>query len=82
MKALLDTNILLTYITGRIDPFTKECEQIIRMCSDGTLDGYVAFHTIFYVFKNYEIYDIIYYNILIFDREEIMNGNLQCYRHR
>ncbi len=46
MKVLLDANILLTFITGRIDRYSQECEQVIRLCADGSLDGYVAFHTL------------------------------------
>ena len=58
MKVLLDANILLTYITGRLDRYSQECEQVIRLCADGSLEGYVAFHTIsivWYVTKNIPI---------------------------
>ena len=58
MKVLLDANILLTFITGRMDRYSQECEQVIRLCADGSLDGYVAFHTlsiIWYVTKNLPI---------------------------
>lgn len=58
MKVLLDANILLTFITGRVDRYSHECEQVIRLCADGSLEGYVAFHTIsivWYVTKNLPI---------------------------
>ena len=58
MKVLLDANILFTYITGRVDRYSQECEQVIRLCADGSLEGYVAFHTlsiIWYVTKNLPI---------------------------
>ena len=52
MKILLDTNILLTYLSGREDPSTPACERIVRMCADGEIEGAVAFHslsTVWYV---------------------------------
>lgn len=58
MKVLLDANVLLTFITGRVDRYSQECEQVIRLCADGSLDGYVAFHTlsiVWYVTKNLPI---------------------------
>ncbi len=58
MKVLLDANILLTYVTGRVDRYSQECEQVIRLCAVGSLEGYIAFHTIsivWYVTKNLPI---------------------------
>ena len=52
MKVLVDTNIALNYVLGRDDPYSKESESIIKLCADGTLEGYIAFHslsTIWYV---------------------------------
>ena len=52
MRVLLDTNILMTYLSGREDRYSSECEKIIQMCSDDKIEGVVAFHslsTIWYV---------------------------------
>lgn len=52
MRVLLDTNILITYLSGRNDRYSSECEQIVQMCADERIDGVVAFHslsTIWYI---------------------------------
>ena len=46
MRILLDTNILVTYLSRREDPFSAECEKIIEMCSDEIVEGVVAFHSL------------------------------------
>lgn len=46
MAALLDTNVIITYITNREDRFRDECIKIMRMCADGSVDGYMAFHSL------------------------------------
>lgn len=46
MRALLDTNILITYLSGREDPYSAECEQIVKLCSDEAMEGVVAFHSL------------------------------------
>ena len=56
MRVLIDTNILLTYLSGREDRYSDECEKIIEMCSDGHIEGIVAFHslsTIWYVTRKF-----------------------------
>ena len=48
----------MTYINGRVDWYSQECEQVIRLCAGESLEGYVAFHTIsiiWYVTKNLPI---------------------------
>lgn len=52
MKVLIDTNIAITYISGRSDPFSTEIEEIMRLCASEEIDGFLAFHslsTIWYV---------------------------------
>ena len=52
MKVLIDTNVAITYISGRDDPFAAEIEQLMRMCAEGQIEGVLAFHslsTIWYV---------------------------------
>ena len=46
MKVLLDTNIIVTYLTKREDKYSKEIEIIMQKCIDKELDGYVAFHSL------------------------------------
>lgn len=52
MRILIDTNIAITYISGREDPFSSEAEQIMRLCAEEKIEGVLAFHslsTIWYV---------------------------------
>lgn len=52
MKVLIDTNVLLTYLSGREDQCSSACERIIQLCADERIEGVVAFHslsTIWYV---------------------------------
>jgi len=46
MDILIDTNVILNYITGRDDPFLESSIKIIELCSQKKLNGYVAFHSI------------------------------------
>ena len=46
MRVLLDTNILMTYLSGREDTYAAECEQIVQMCSDEAIEGVIAFHSL------------------------------------
>ena len=43
---LIDTNVLLNYLTSRPDPFLEQSVEIIRMCAEGQCTGYIAFHTL------------------------------------
>ena len=43
---LIDTNILLNYLTSRPDPYLEESVEVIRMCAAGECTGYMAFHTL------------------------------------
>ena len=52
MKVLIDTNVAITYITGREDAFSAEIEEIMRSCAEERMEGILAFHslsTIWYV---------------------------------
>lgn len=56
MVVLIDTNVLLNYITGREDQYSDESVQIIRLCADGQLEGVIAFHslsTIWYILRKW-----------------------------
>ena len=54
MDILCDTNVIMNYLTGRLDPFLESSEKVIELCSRKTLHGYIAFHslsTIWYVLR-------------------------------
>ncbi len=42
---LIDTNILLNYLTNRVDPYLEQSVEIVRKCAAGECTGYIAFHT-------------------------------------
>ena len=56
MVILIDTNVALDFLTMR-QPYYKEASDIIRICADEKVQGYIAFHSlpnIFYILrKNY-----------------------------
>ncbi len=47
---LIDTNILLNYITNREDPYLEQSVEIVRKCAIGECTGYIgipyAFHSL------------------------------------
>lgn len=46
MAVLIDTNVLLNYITNRNDKYINESIKIVKFCALGKLSGYIAFHTL------------------------------------
>ncbi len=55
--SLIDTNVLINFITKREDPYKNECFEIMKLCSENAFDGYIAFHSlsiIWYVIKRQE----------------------------
>ena len=46
MKILLDTNVIMTYLTGREDKYINESQIIMNKCIQKQLDGFVAFHSL------------------------------------
>lgn len=53
MKVLIDTNVLLDYLTGR-EPFIEDSRAVMRLCADKKLHGYMAAHSvpnIFYILR-------------------------------
>ncbi len=46
MVILIDTNILLNYITNREDDHLEQSIRIVEMCAKGECTGYIAFHTL------------------------------------
>ena len=54
---LIDTNVLLNYITGRSDPFSQESAEIVKMCACGDVTGYISFHslpTLWYILRKWD----------------------------
>ena len=46
LKILIDTNVAITYISGREDKYADECVAIVNYCANGKCDGYIAQHSI------------------------------------
>lgn len=47
MKVLIDTNVSLTYITGRdTDPDKESVGKFIELCMNETVEAYIAFHSV------------------------------------
>ncbi len=58
MKILLDTNVIMTYLTGCEDKYTQEAKIIMNKCKKKQLDGFVAFHSLsilWYLLRRYPI---------------------------
>lgn len=54
---LIDTNVLLNYLTNRDDPFKEQSVEVVRRCAQGDYIGYIAFHslsTIWYVLRKWD----------------------------
>ena len=43
---LIDTNVLLNYITNREDIYLEQSVEVVRKCAVGECTGYIAFHTL------------------------------------
>ena len=53
MVVLIDTNILVDYISKR-QPFFNDSSKVIKLCVDGVVDGCISAHTItnlFYILR-------------------------------
>ena len=46
LALLIDTNILLNYLTNRDDSYLEQSIEIVGMCASGECTGYIAFHTL------------------------------------
>jgi len=46
IKALIDANVAITFLTMREDSYTDEALQIMSLCSDRKIEGYLAFHSL------------------------------------
>ena len=53
MRALLDTNILIDYISLR-PPFTDDAQAVLKLCMEGQIEGCIAVHSVtnaFYILR-------------------------------
>lgn len=57
MRVLIDTNVLIDYMTHR-EQFFDEAKKIIGLCADNKIKGYIAAHSItdsFYIMRKYPL---------------------------
>lgn len=55
--SLIDTNVIINFITKRDDPYKNECLEIMKLCAENAFEGYIAFHSlsiIWYIIKKHE----------------------------
>lgn len=57
MVALIDTNVILNYITDREDRFRESSKKVMDLCSHGEVDGYIAFHSLSIIWYSLRIPD-------------------------
>lgn len=46
MKVLIDTNMVLTYVSGREDIYSESIDTIMRMCASEAIEGAIALHSL------------------------------------
>ena len=46
MRVLIDTNVALTYVSGREDSFSNEVDAIMQKCAKEEIEGALAFHSL------------------------------------
>ena len=54
MDVLIDTNVILNFVTGRDDPFRVDSEKVMEYAVEGYFRGFVAIHsisTIWYILR-------------------------------
>lgn len=42
--SLIDTNVIINFITKRDDPYKDACFDVMKLCAENVFKGYVAFH--------------------------------------
>ncbi len=57
MVALIDTNVVLNYITEREDKFRDSSKLVMDLCSKGKVEGYIAFHSLSIIWYSLRIPD-------------------------
>ena len=46
IRILVDTNVALTYVSGREDRYSASSEQVMRLCAEEKVMGFLAFHSL------------------------------------
>ena len=46
MNVLIDTNVVLTYVMSREDKYKDAIEEVMGLCAEDKIQGYIAFHTL------------------------------------
>ena len=44
--SLIDANVIINFITKREDPYKDACFEVMKLCAENIVDGYVAFHSL------------------------------------
>jgi len=55
MQMLIDTNVIMDVLVGR-EPFLHHSQQVVKLCTDKTIHGFIAAHSItnlFYILRKY-----------------------------
>ena len=65
MKVLIDTNIIMDALTER-EPFAEKSKQVIKICSEKNVDGFLAAHTITNLFY------LLRHDFSVHERREIL----------
>lgn len=55
MVALIDANVVLNYITDREDRFRESSKMVMDLCSQGIVDGYIAFHSLSIIWYSFRM---------------------------
>ena len=80
MAVLIDTNIILDWLLDR-ESFPHHAEQVMRLCIDGKIQGYLASHSILNIFyitrKDFSISDRRDMLLLLCNRFEIIGIDYQ-----
>ena len=46
MKVLVDTNVVINYLTHRDDKYRDSSIQVMEICASKAIEGYIAFHSL------------------------------------
>jgi hypothetical protein len=38
--SLIDTNVIINFITKRDDPYKDACLEVMKLCAENVIDGY------------------------------------------
>ncbi len=74
MKILIDTNVLIDYLSER-EPFFSEAREIFSLCYKKKINGYVAAHSItdgFYILRDIPLEERRKMFLSIFDFVEVI----------